>query len=163
MNVQEKWFAETTPLNAAQASAIIGTGTDGVVTITADAVGTEGNAYTIAVAEGEADGTLAANLTGTDITVTLAMSGATPDDTKNTAKLIAAAISTLAGVTATYSGTGATAISTAVTKTAFEGGQYGTVSVVPETILHIGNDYYINLYPNSKYDAHWRKLTFVAY
>lgn len=163
MLIQEKWFSEAAPLNAEKASATIGTGKDGVVTITVDAVGTEGNAYTIAVAEGEDDGVLAAKLTGQDITVTLAMSGATPDDTKNTAKLIAAAITTLSGVTATYSGTGATAISAAVTETEFEGGQYGTVSVMPEVILHIGNDYYINLYPNSKYDANWRKLTFVDF
>lgn len=165
MEIQKKWFAEETPVNAKSASATIGSGDNGVVTIVVDSVGTEGNDYTVAVVV--ADGinkALAASIVGTDITVTLGTDASgDADATKNTAKLIAEKISTIAGVTATYSGTGATAITVAITKKSLAGGQYGTVAIVPYTWLYIGTTYYVNIAPNSKYDANWRTVTFTAY
>jgi hypothetical protein len=185
--IAQKWFDEAIPVNASVASTTIGSGDNGVVTILTDAVGTEGNSYTIAVNAGtEVDEDMTAVLTGTDIVVTLGttpsvassinvgsgtngvvtivadVAGEDGDDysitvltngangcamsaalvgtditvtlgktvadlepTKNTATLIAAAITALDGVTATASGTGATAIGTGVSKTNFTGGDDG--------------------------------------
>ena len=165
MEIQKKWFAETTPVNAKAASTTIGSGDNGVVTITSDNIGTEGNSYTIAVTVSEAtSAALAVDITGTDIAVTLGTDGAgAADATKNTAELIAEAISALSGVSASYSGTGATAISSAVAKKSLAGGQYGTVAIAPYSWLYIGSTYYVNIAPNSKYDANWRTVTFTAY
>ena len=165
MEIQKKWFAEATPVNAKSASTTIGSGDNGVVTITVDNVGTEGNSYTIAAVVSEkTSADMSVDITGTDIVITLSTDAqGDADATKNTAKLIAEAIDELSGVTATYSGTGATAITAAITKKSLAGGKYGTVAIVPYTWLYIGTTYYVNIAPNSKYDANWRTVTFTAY
>ena len=162
--ITTKYFAETVPQNAKYASTTIGAGDDGVVTITADEIGTGGNSYTVAVAVATgANAALAASISGTDITVTLgttAVAG-TADDTKNTATLIAAKITALAGVTAVASGEGTTAISAAVTKKAFTGGQWGTVCPAGGLIF-IDDDnatLYFSIASNGKSDANWRSLS----
>lgn len=105
-------------------TAAIGAGENGVVTTTVDAVGVAGDSYTIEVVEGVgADVDLSVDLTATAITVTLGTdSESALDATKNTATLVAAAISTLTGVTATASGDGSTAIGAAEGPTSFSGG-----------------------------------------
>lgn len=76
MEIQKKWFTETTPTNANKASTTIGAGTDGVVTVEYDVLGTEGNDYTIAVnAALTAPRDLSAVLTGTDLIIYLATEG----------------------------------------------------------------------------------------
>lgn len=116
-------------------------------TFTATASGTGETAITSAEAEKDFSG-------GAD---------AAPSDVKNTATLIAAKISTLTDFTATASGEGTSSISAAESEAEFSGGQYGTVAIVPETILYISGVYYINLYPNSIYDDYWRTITFTKY
>ena len=115
---------------ATSATATIGSGANGTVTITVDVAGTAGNAYTIEVNFGVGNNQpLAANLSGTDIVVTLATDGSgNPDNTANTATLIAAAIHALAGVSAVASGSGATAISTESGPTSFTGGAAATTA-----------------------------------
>jgi len=96
----------------------IGSGDDGTITIvdsTASALSIE------AVVAESSDQPLSASESGGKITVTLGTDGSgLPDDTKNTATLVAAAISGIGGATwtATASGTGATPISAAITETA---------------------------------------------
>lgn len=165
MEIQKKWFAESIPQNAKVASTTIGSGDNGTITIVADAVGTEGNSYTITVVVAAgANADMTAEISGTDIKVTLGTgsNAGEVDDTKNTAELIADAISALAGVTATASGTGATALTTALTKKSLAGGQYGTIATVPYTWLYIGGTYYTNIAPNSAYDANWRSVVFTT-
>lgn len=106
------------------ATADIGGGTDGTVTITVDTAGAGGNDYTVEVELGSGlSQPLAAAINGTAITVTLATDGSgDPDDAANTATLIAAAIDALTGVSAAASGTGGDPIDTAEGPTSFTGG-----------------------------------------
>lgn len=156
MEIQTKWFSDAAPLNAKKATASIGSGDNGVVAIAVNEIGTSGNSYTIAVAVGT--GALGAVLTGNDLVITLQSTG-------NTASEIAEAVNTAVGdiFTATASGTGATKITTAVTKKSFSGGQFGTIAPIPYTMLLIGNVYYTNIAPNGKYDSNWRTVTFTTY
>lgn len=111
---------------AAAASAQIGAGANGMVTVTNDATGQAGNSKTIVVVVAAgANASLSAAIVGNDITVTLGTTGVagTPDATKNTATLVAAAIDALAGVSATASGNGSTAIAGAVAQQSFTGGK----------------------------------------
>jgi hypothetical protein len=145
LEIQKKWFAESTPVNAKQASAQIGSGTNGTVTIKYDIAGTEGNVYEVAVvvAEGKNKDMSAALANGV-ITVTLGTGAdSNPAATKNTAKLIAEEISDIDGFTATYSGEGTSSISQATTdNVAFEGGQYATFCPIGGVWLYIGTTYY---------------------
>jgi hypothetical protein len=124
--------------SATSATSAIGAGANGVVTTTVTATGEDGNLYTIEVVEGVGNNlALAAALDGYDITVTLGTDGSgDPDDTKNTATLIAAAIDALAGVTAAASGSGVTPISAAVAQQSFHGGSMtgGTWTTLAEIV-----------------------------
>lgn len=139
----KKWFSETTPQNAVKASQTIGSGDNGTVTVEYDFVGTDGNSYTITVAEGSGnDVDLSAALSGTDITVTLGTDGAGAlDATKNTATLVAAAIDALTNITATASGTGETALAAAEAEQDFSGGQLATRCGTPSFIIISGTIY----------------------
>lgn len=110
---------------AQAATGSIGSGANGVITVTVDAAGAPGNLYTVRVVLGVGTSQpLAAALSVKAITVTLATDGAdAPDDAANTATLIAAAIDALTGVSAAASGTGATPISAAVSAVTFSGGR----------------------------------------
>ncbi len=109
---------------AQTASAAIGSGTNGAVTLTATA-GNPGNllTVTVAVAVGNSQA-LAAAKVGNAITITLGTdSGGLADATKNTATLIAAAAGGVSGITATASGDGSGTILVASGPTAFTGGR----------------------------------------
>lgn len=113
----------------------IGSGDNGVVTIAADTPGTAGNSLTLeVVVDAGANQPLKAELTGSDILVTLGTgsSAGVVDNAKNTAILVAAAINAIVAktFTATKSGTGATAIPAAVTKANFTGGGGATTPIV---------------------------------
>lgn len=161
--ITAKWFADDHPLNAAKASTTIGAGDHGVVTVTADNYGTEGNSYTIqVVVPDKANSNLSATLTGNDIIVSLATnSSKAADDTKNTAALIATEIAKIDGVTATKSGDGSTAISAAVEKKSFEGGLYATETPVP-CMMVIGTDLYIAPTPIGHIGTGWLKVQLTA-
>jgi len=167
LDIQKKWFSEDTPTNAKKASAKIGTGTNGAVTVECDSVGTEGNFYKIAVVIAEdAKAALAATLSNGKITVTLGTGdvAGTVDDTKNTATLIAAKISIIDGFTATASGDGESSISTATaTDVSFTGGTYCTPFYGDEAWLYIGTTYYYCSKPCGVYatDA-WKSVTFTT-
>ena len=94
------------------ASTTLGSGANGTITITCDTAGTAGNLFSArAVLAGDIDTAMSAAISSGAITVTLGTTHTgTADATLNTATLVAAAIDALAGVTATASGTGATAI-----------------------------------------------------
>lgn len=167
MEIQNKWFAETIPTNATKAKATIGSGDNGTVTITCDSVGTEGNNYEVAIViSEEANAAMSAEIVSNVITITLGTgsSAGVVDSAKNTATLIATAISALESFTAVKSGTGASLISTATTENvAFENGSYGTVCPIGDVWLHISNVYYYCTAPNDKYSANWRTVTFTEY
>jgi hypothetical protein len=166
LELQTKWFAETTPTNANKASASIGTGDNGTVTIEYDSVGTEGNDYKVAVAVASgANKSMAATLSEGVITVTL---GTGADElvaaAKNTATLIAAAITNIDGFTAKKSGTGGDSISEATTEdVAFTGGTYCTPFYGDEAWLYIGTTYYRCSKPCDEYctDA-WQSVAFTT-
>jgi len=140
----KKWFGTATPINAVASSQTIGSGNDGVVTTTADNVGTEGNDFTIEVVEGVgASVDMTATLTDSAIVVELGTDGGSAlDATKNTAILVAAAIDALIGVGSAHSGTGATALAAAEAEQDLEGGQYATKVATP-AIWKSGNDIYV--------------------
>lgn len=163
--IQTKWFAEATPQNAKEATANIGSGTDGTVTTTVDVVGTEGNSYTIEVVAGSGNNVaMSAELTDNAIVVTLGTDGVGAlDATKNTATLIATAINALSGVSSVASGTGATAIGAAEAVKNFTGGQYATEATIPFTMLKDETYYYVNITPNSRVDKNWRRFTLATY
>lgn len=94
----------------------IGSGENGTVTITRSDAGPEGNLFDVIVVDGDGeDLPLSAIVSGsfarTRLVITLGtdVSG-DPDDTKNTATLVAAAVDALDGFDAVASGTGATAV-----------------------------------------------------
>jgi hypothetical protein len=114
---------------AVAATATIGSGDNGTVTITADTAGVAGNLYTVTVSgDGASDCALSATLVGTDITVVLGKTGAALEPTKNTATLVAAAVGALTGVTAAASGTGASSLTAAEDQKNFTGGVNANVS-----------------------------------
>lgn len=112
------------------ASAQIGEGTNGVVTITAEAPGAVGDEYSVEVVvptEVEEATDLAVELNGKKVIITLAVDAeGTPDDTKNTAVLIVTAINDkddgIAGFTAEASGDGSGVFQAAVEEVKFTGG-----------------------------------------
>ncbi len=113
------------PVNIS-ASASIGAGANGIVTITLSSdFGTDGNAYTVVVVLGSGnDLPLSAALVGQILTVTLGTDGSgVADPVKNTAVLVAGAISNITNFSAVASGTGATVIPV-TSSTAFSGGSY---------------------------------------
>lgn len=125
------------------ASADIGSGDDGTVTTTVDAVGDAGNDYTIEVVVGTGENVaLSAAIDGTEITVTLGTDGTgAADNAKNTAALVAAAISILDGVTAAASGEGDAALTTAEGPTSFLGGVDPAITTTANDIITaIGED-----------------------
>lgn len=106
------------------ATAAIGAGANGTVTVTADEdnAGVTGNDYSIEVVVPAGTESLDVSLSGTDITVTLDATAGVPNPAANTATLIAAAIDALTGFSAVASGTGADSIGAAEGPTAFLGG-----------------------------------------
>jgi len=112
--------------SSVSATAVLGSGTNGTVTISVDAVGTEGNAYTVSAAAAVgANAALSGTLVGTVLTLTLgttAVAGVL-DPAKNTAILVSAIIHALTGISASYSGTGAASIPVTASKL-FTGGSY---------------------------------------
>lgn len=141
---EQKWFGTATPVNAVASSQTIGSGGDGVVTTTADSVGTEGNSLTIEVVEGVGVSVdMTATLTDSAIIVELGTDGGSSlDDTKNTAILIAVAIDALDGVSSIHSGTGADPLTAAEAEQSFTGGQYAT-QVATSAIWFNGSDVYV--------------------
>lgn len=129
----------------------IGSGENGVVTITADEPGPVGDEYSIWVKlpeDPDPEGTdLEVELVGKVIVVTLAVDelGA-PDDTKNTAALIAAAIDELEGFGAAASGTGETPFTEAIESVAFTGGVVETWATLYDAE---GNDLEITIPGNT--------------
>jgi hypothetical protein len=121
---------------ASSATATIGSGADGVVTVSAIPAGIAGNGYTIEVVVGIGENApLTALLSGTELSVILGTNGAgTLDNTKNTATLVAGVITALAEFNAVASGTGATPITLAEVEKSFTGGLAGgDVSSVKNT------------------------------
>jgi hypothetical protein len=97
---------------------------DSTITITIDAVGTDGNEYTITVVNGSGNNVaLSAAISGTSITVTLGTDGSgVPDPTKNTVTLVEAAIEALSGVSSTITGLGTNIIANQGPKEFSDGG-----------------------------------------
>ena len=159
------WFTAQTPANAKSASIELGSGTNGKVTVSCANKGTEGNAYSIEVVVATtSSAALSAAASGTKLTVTLGTgAGGSADDTKNTAKLIAGKISTIPGFVATYSGTGATAISAAIDEDNFEGGQYGTACPEVNTVIKDSEYYYICTKPGDRASAEWKRFSLSDY
>lgn len=117
------------------ATADIGTGDDGTVTVTIDEPGPDGEAYSIAVALGTYDDEpipLSAALDDDTkkITVTLATDAEGGIDAENTATLVAAAISALPGITAEASGEGTDAVAVTVSDVQFDNGYEETMASV---------------------------------
>jgi hypothetical protein len=114
------------------ASAQIGEGETGVVTVTVDEPGPDGEKYSIKVVVPDVEDAtdLEVSLEGTVITVALAMKADSetfiPDNAKNTAALVAAAINDeeagIPGFTAEASGGGSTPFTDAVDPVQFSGG-----------------------------------------
>jgi hypothetical protein len=111
-------------LPGASASSSIGAGGDGTITIGVVAEGTTGNAYTVQAVNGVGNNVeLSAVLASSILTITLGTdAGGVPDNAKNTATLVAAAIDALAEFTATASGTGATVLAAMGAPATFSGG-----------------------------------------
>lgn len=104
------------------ATAAIGSGPNGVVTVTAvgEAQGSDGNYYNLSVVAPAGTSGLSVSLVSNILTVNLAVASGTPTSA-NTATAIATAIDALAQFSAVASGTGASTITT-TSNTAFTGG-----------------------------------------
>jgi len=110
------------------------------ITVTADATGTAGNAFTVAFVAGVGNNVaLSSAISGNAITVTLGTDGTGAlDSTLNTANLVAASVTALAGVSATSSGntTGFTASAAAN----LTGGVTAVTAVTAENITFTAAD-----------------------
>jgi hypothetical protein len=115
--------------DSANATADIGSGANGTVTVTADGAnaGSAGNAFTIQVTSPAGTAALAVGVAGSVVTVALAVNAGVPDAAQNTATLIAAAVTAEAGFTASASGTGSAALTGAEGPTSFTGGVTETI------------------------------------
>jgi hypothetical protein len=116
-----------TTADGTKAAATIGSGANSTVTITVDAAGVDGNAYTVEVKVAETASTPAsATLTDKALVVTLGTGdeGGVPDNTQNTAAIIAGAINQITGLTAEALGTGLDPLTEAEAEKSFaDGGQ----------------------------------------
>lgn len=130
LHADEPW-----PANV-QATAQIGSGENGVVTITVEEAGTEGNDYSVVAVLGSGNNIpLSAALVGNVLTVTLGTdSSGVADSTKNKAILVAGAIDDLAEFSATHSGGGGTAVPVTAS-TEFSGGSYVEETKIPALIM----------------------------
>lgn len=118
------------------ASADIGGGANGMVTVAYEVAGAV-PATTVEVVFGSGnDVPLSANVVSNAITVTLGTDGAgDPDETKNTATLVADVISALANFTGTASGNGSTALTTPEGPTALTGGVDPAIVTIASDIV----------------------------
>lgn len=161
-DISQKWFASDIPQNFTPATATLGAGTNGTITVNASESTTD---VVIEIVLGEAKETpMSAALEGGTITVTLGTTDAdepTADDTANTALLIAKEIDKIAGFSAVASGTGVTAISTVATDdVAFEDGEDGTPSMEAWVGFVSNGTYYVSTKAdNSIYNDGWKKFT----
>lgn len=147
----------TTPKNAKAASQTIGSGANGTVTVTAATKGAAGNDLDIIVSDAGADDcAMTATITAGVITVELGKTGAVLEATKNSATLVAAAISLLSEVNAVASGTGDDPLTVAQASQDLEGGQDGTEGYEGEIVMD-ANTLYICVADNTINDANWLK------
>lgn len=123
------------------ASTTIGAGANGTITITAEAAGVAGNLLDVQVVAGSGNNQpMTAIISGanarTRVVVTLGTdANGDADDAKNTATLVAAAINALPLVSATASGTGATAIPVTATKALTGGGANAAITTTVGELL----------------------------
>lgn len=110
--------------DSADATADIGTGSNGTVTVTAegDHTGEAGNSLAVEVVTPSGTSGLSASFASNLLTVNLSVSGGTPVGVDNTATLVAAAIDALPEFAAAASGTGADSLSSPEGPTSFAGG-----------------------------------------
>ncbi len=117
----EAFFSNKVLVATVDATADIGSGANGVVTLAVP--GLAGNAYTVEVTVPAGTHPLTIIKSGAIITVELAVIGGVPDGVQNTATLVATAINTLdSEVSAVASGTGVTALTIAEGPTPFANG-----------------------------------------
>ncbi len=100
-----KYFVKATS-DAVSATASIGSGSDGTVTIEVIAPGLDGNLYTFEVVVPGGTSSLSTSVAGTDVTINLAVSGGVPVASENTAIRVAAVLTSIEGLLADYTGTG---------------------------------------------------------
>lgn len=165
--LSKKWFTTATPVNFVPATAEIGSGDNGTITISADDLLASSDVVEIVLADGADEDMSVVYANGT-ITVTLGTDGdELADDTKNTAELIAEAISEIDGFTAVASGTGETAIDTATSSDVeFEDGTEGTPCPKIGTCLYnsANGTYYVNTIANNTIkNTGWRTFSLTTY
>lgn len=122
---------------ATYATATLGAGVNGTVTLTADEAGVDGNDFTIEVVNPGGTSPLSASLLGNAITISLAVSGGVPVVGSNRARDFVRVLSPLAGFVASYSGDGTTDITTTSGPTNFTGGVDAVVGVSPDFSIRI--------------------------
>ena len=145
----------TAPKNAKAASATIGGGANGAVTVTAATKGADGNNLDIIVSDAGADNcAMTASIAAGVITVELGKTAAALEPNKNTATLVAAAINLLAEVTAVASGTGNDSLVAAEASQDFVGGQDGTPGYEGEIVMDASRIYLCTA-DNTINDANW--------
>ena len=171
-NITKKWYGEGAPVNAAPS---VGAGQ--ILTFTAKNVGTEYDELKVTfVDDSSLEGNCDIDLDGLDITITI-KEGTTTFAHVKAAVEAKDVVKDLIGVAIKEEGTNK---NVAVTidgnedeEIEFEGGAYGTVCqdtgvIVEDIVLDdddttiLSTDYYINIAPNSIYDANWRKITLSA-
>lgn len=169
-NITKKWYGEGAPINAASA---VGAGK--ILTFTAKNVGTEYNDLKVTFEDGDTgDANCVIDVDGFEITITI-------KDKTTTFKQVAdvikadddakALVDVVIKEEDSNKNTAITIDTNEDEEITFEGGAYGTVcqdtGVIVEDIVLDGTtvtstDYYINIAPNSIYDANWRKVTLSA-
>lgn len=164
-HISKKWYREATPLNARKGSINIGAGDNGIVSISYDKIGLDGNDYSLEVVTQVGNNLeMSAVLAGTKLTITLGTDALGDESvTSNTALLISGAVDALPEFVSTYSGTGETPIVTGIEETSLNGGQLGTYCPVPFTYLQDETYYYVNIAANGDQDANWRRFTLASY
>ena len=161
-DISKKWFASATPQNFVPATATLGSDTNGTIAITANYSVTTDVVISAALAT-EKSKPMSVKLEDGKIIITLGTTDdaePTADNTKNTAKLVAEAISKIEGFVVAYSGNGSTVISVTESDVEFADGQYGTPCPEIGTGLVSGSTYYVNTTANnSVYNTGWKQFT----
>jgi hypothetical protein len=160
--ISQKWFSDSTPLNYTKASATLGTGDNGTLTIKYNGITTT-TTIAVVIATG-ANKAMAVALADGEITITLG-TGADSNvaAAKNTVLLISAEISKLSGFIGSYSGTGGDSLSEATTEdVTFTDGHLGTPCQESGICLYDDNYHYVCETPNnSVYNTGWKKFALV--
>ncbi|MDD4780943.1 MAG: hypothetical protein PHT02_10160 [Tissierellia bacterium] len=168
-DIRAKWYAENAPVNATYSIFATEFGvTNAELVFTGKLKTADYDGWAINLVDPKADSkalSVAVDEDGKEINVSLATSavGAITSTAKNVKEAIEAhpVASSIIDVAYAEDNTGAGIVTEL--EAILDNGADGTVCQDTNVVVQYGNQLYINILPNSRHDANWRKLNLVDY